>query len=332
MTGWFPESRRPPQPGGATIRWRTDISSADQQQIRELFAAATAHDGVAPVGEQVVRALAARAPAVRAPAVRAPAHDRSRHLIAAHDDTIVGYLNLAAGRDVGTPMAELVVHPAARRRGIGSAMARTALADGGPGVRIWAHGNLAPAQATAAALGLSAVRELLQMRRPLSLPGDLPLPTVPVGVRIRTYGGPDDDAELLRVNNAAFSWHPEQNGWTTDDIAERRGEPWFDPAGLFLAFDESTGALLGFHWTKVHLDQPGLGEVYVVGIDPAAQGRGLGRVLTLIGIRHLAERLSAHDDPSVLLYTEADNTAAVRTYEGLGFSVFGVDAAYAEET
>ena len=46
---------------------------------------------------------------------------------------------------------------------------------------------------------------------------------------IRTYSGLQDDAELLRVNNAAFSWHPEQGGWTETEIAERRAEPWFDP-------------------------------------------------------------------------------------------------------
>ena len=107
------------------------------------------------------------------------------------------------------------------------------------------------------------------MRRTLT---DLPAATVPDGVRIATYSGPDDDAELLRVNNAAFAWHPEQGGWTDADIAERRAEPWFDPDGLFLAFDEQTGKLLGFHWTKMH--NADLGEVYIVGVDPAAQGRG----------------------------------------------------------
>ena len=193
-------------------------------------------------------------------------------------------------------MAELVVHPNARRRGIGSAMARTGLSEGGDGARIWAHGNLEPARATAAALGLVVVRELLQMRRPLA---DLPPVTVPDGVRITTYSGPADDAELLRVNNAAFAWHPEQSGWTEADIAERRGEPWFDAAGLFMAVDEHSGKLLGFHWTKMHSGD--LGEVYIVGVDPAAQGRGLGATLTLVGLHHLAERLSEVQRPTVML-------------------------------
>ncbi len=60
---------------------------------------------------------------------------------------------------------------------------------------------------------------------------------------------------------------------------------------MFLAVDETTGKLLGFHWTKVH--NTDLGEVYVVGVDPAAQGRGLGAALTLVGLHHLAEALTA---------------------------------------
>ena len=290
------------------IDWRTGLSDDDQTRIRDLIAAAKQVDGVAPVGEQVLRELP---------------HDRTRHLLAVDGDDIFGYLNLTAE----PAMAELVVDPAARRRGIGSAMARTGIAEGGEAARIWAHGNLEPARATAAALGLVAVRELLQMCRPLT---DLPAVTIPDGVRITTYAGPADDAELLRVNNAAFAWHPEQGGWTEADIAERRDEPWFDPAGLFMAVDEATGKLLGFHWTKVHNET--LGEVYVVGVDPAAQGRGLGATLTLTGLRHLAERLSGRDEPTVTLYVEGDNAAAVKTYGRLGFDVLSVDVAYAPRT
>lgn len=289
------------------ITWRTRLSDEEQRRIRELVAAAATEDGVAPVGDQVLRELA---------------HDRTEHLLATEGNDVVGYLNLA--RADAPAMAELAVHPQARRRGIGSAMARTGLAAGGADARIWAHGNLEAARATAAALNLVVVRELLQMRRPLT---DLPPVVVPDGILIRTYAGPDDDAELLRVNNSAFAWHPEQGGWTAAEIAERRREPWFDPAGLFMAVDPPTGTLLGFHWTKIH--GADLGEVYVVGVDPAAQGRGLGGVLTLLGLHHLAERLSASSQPTVMLYVEADNSAAVKTYQKLGFDVFSTDAAYA---
>ena len=292
-------------PAVPEIGWRTGLSDDEQRRIRELIAAAKEADGIAPVGDQVLRELP---------------HDRTRHLLAVNGDDVTGYLNLTDE----PAMAELVVHPDARRRGIGSAMVRTGLAEVGDDARIWAHGNQAPARATAAALGLVVVRELLQMRRPLT---DLPPVTLPDGVHITTYAGPADDAELLRVNNAAFAWHPEQSGWTEADIAERRDEPWFDPAGLFMAFDVNTDKLLGFHWTKVHDEN--LGEVYVVGVDPAAQGRGLGATLTLVGLHHLAERLSDSEQPTVMLYVEAENSAAVKTYQRLGFDVSTVDAAYA---
>ena len=290
--------------------WQPALAPQQQTRIRELIAAATDFDGVAPVGEQVLRELP---------------HQRTGHLLAAEGDDIFGYLNLTPGGDGADAMGELVVHPRARRRGIGTALLRTAAARERNAVRFWAHGTQPAARALADTLHLAVVRELLQMRRTLQ---DLPEPAVSDGLRIRTYAGASDDAELLRVNNAAFAWHPEQGGWTEADLAERRAEPWFDPAGLFLAFAKDTGALLGFHWTKVHTDRPGLGEVYVVGVDPAAQGRGLGRILTQVGIDHLAGRLSGYDDAEVMLYVEADNAAAVSTYRRLGFAVCNVDTAY----
>jgi len=273
-------------------------------------------------------------------------HDRTEHLLVIDSqpgatetaDPIVGYLNLSPPRDGEAGMAELVVHPHARRRGIGAAMGRAAVARTDGHNQFWAHGTLESARATASALDLVPVRELVQMRRSL---GDIPEAVAAApGVRIRTYAGTADDAELLRVNNAAFAAHPEQGGWTEAELAERRKEPWFDPEGLFLAFGDAASdhpdRLLGFHWTKVHLDQAALGEVYVLGVDPSAQGRGLGQMLTAIGIAWLAQRLAdlkSFVDPSVtptvMLYVESDNVAALRTYQSLGFTTYSVDTAYA---
>ncbi len=286
--------------------WRRTLSAAEQDAVQGLVTAAGRADGVVPCGEQVLRDLSAA---------------NSAHLLAVEPaGAIVGYLNLAPQ---GT--AELAVHPAARRRGIGTDLLATALERSSVPVRVWAHGTLPAAKAFAAKLGLRAVRELIQMRRSLDA---VPEPAVEQGISIRTYSGSQDDAELLRVNNAAFAWHPEQGGWTDSDLAERFTEQWFDPTGLFLAFDER-GALRGFHWTKVHDDR--LGEVYVLGVDPAAQGRGLGRTLTAVGLDHLQRRLGSKPGAAVILYAESDNVAAVQTYESLGFRRSSVDTAYSPD-
>ena len=287
------------------VDWRAQLAESEKQAVRKIIDEATKFDGVPPVGEQVLRELVQR---------------RTQHLVAAGDNgEINGYLNLAP------EMAELVVTPYARRRGLGRALIHAALERSDGLSRFWAHGTLAAAEATAAALALSPVRRLLQMRRPL---WNVPDVAIPDGVRIRTYAGPGDDVEILRVNNAAFCWHPEQGGWTESEIAERRDESWFDPDGLFLAIDQG-GRLLGFHWTKVHADKPGVGEVYVIGVDPAAQGMGLGQTLTVVGMDWLARRLADAAEPTIMLYVEADNGAAVRTYERLGFTVHSTDTAYA---
>ncbi len=295
------------------------IDSPPVEAVRGVIARAATADGTAPVSEQAVHAVAGAGAA--------------RHLVCTARGSVVGYAQLEPGHGDHPAMAEVVVDPEARGAGIGTRLVAEVLRAGGPGTRVWAHGNLPAAAAVARRLGLAGARELLQLRRSLTTP-DLPDLVVPDGVTLRTYRGPEDDAELLRVNAAAFEWHPEQGSWTQREIDERRAESWFDPQGLFLAFPSEDAAagdpnrLLGFHWTKVHAPEngnPALGEVYVVGIDPGAQGRGLGRVLTLAGLHHLRDRGLG----TVLLYVEGDNTAALHTYERLGFARFHVDVAYA---
>ncbi|MCC3316067.1 mycothiol synthase [Nocardia africana] len=318
--------------------WTTELAPATAARIVELVERAGAADAVAPISEQAVLSVTAFAPA-GAPAAaehdRADSDARARHLVVERDGELVAYANLVPAHGDHPAMAEAVVDPRARGRGIGATLVAAALQAGGPGARIWAHGNLAPARAVAGRLGLTIARELWQMRRALTEASDsdqatieLPQLEVPADIVLRTYAGPADDAEILRVNNAAFDWHPEQGGWTEAEIAVRRAAPWFDPKGLFIAADPADPArILGFHWTKVHEPDEtsdAVGEVYVVAIDPAAQGRGLGRVLTLAGLHYLRERgLGA-----VILYTEADNTAAVHTYTRLGFETAHIDAAY----
>ena len=285
---------------------------ADVGPVHDLLTAAARADGVAPLGEQAVAVIG---------------REGVKEFTVSSGDTVVGYANVTPAREGEPAMIELAVHPEHRRRGHGKRLLTTTLEHVPDNRRVWAHGNLPAAQALAASLGLTARRELLQLRRPLA-GAELPSLTVPDDLVLRTYAGPSDDAEILRVNNVAFEWHPEQGGWSTDEITARTGADWFDPAGLFLVFDASDPhTLLGFHWTKVHPaegDTSALGEVYIVGVDATAQGRGLGRLLTLAGLHHLQQRGLAE----VELYVEGDNKAALNTYAKLGFTQFAIDVAY----
>ncbi len=255
-------------------------------RIGDIVAAAELEDGVAPLDEATLLALR---------------HDPGRVRRWERDDAFA----LLVGDDLG-----LVVHPKVRGHGHGSALLDSVLAEADRGgLRAWSHADHPGAARLAATHGFDRVRELWVMRRPAATP--LPDVAAPEGVAIRGYR-PGDDQELLRVNAAAFADHPEQGAMDATNLAERMAEPWFDPAGLLVA-EEGDGSLLGFHWTKQH--SPELGEVYVVAIAPEAQGRGLGRVLTLAGLQHLAGLGVAE----VLLYVESDNRPAIALYSRLGF-------------
>ncbi|HEY8544821.1 MAG TPA: mycothiol synthase [Acidimicrobiales bacterium] len=190
----------------------------------------------------------------------------------------------------------------------------------------WVHGATDEDDRAAARDGLRKVRELWQMRRPLPVEPALAATAPPITTRPFVVGR-DEDA-WLRVNNRAFAGHPDQSGWTRAQLAERMAEDWFDPAGFLLHEAPGAGELDGFCWTKVHPaapPDPAMGEIFVIGVDPSAHGRGLGRALVLAGLDHLA---TVRGMTVGMLYVEHDNTPAVRLYERLGFTVHSVDRLY----
>lgn len=221
---------------------------------------------------------------------------------------------------------DLAVHPDARGRGVGAALlAEVAAAGPGTALGAWSHADHPGARALAARFGLELTRELVVMRRGLT---DLPpRPASADGVRVRGFR-PADEERVLEVNRSAFAHHPEQGDLSADDFGWRTRQPWFDPEGLLVAVEPDADGherIVGFHWTKVHRDEdPAFGEVYVVAVDPRQAGRGLGSLLLVAGLEHLAR--SGVDD--VLLYVERDNDPAVAVYTKFGFGVDRVESRF----
>ncbi|MCF3106195.1 mycothiol synthase [Streptomyces roseoverticillatus] len=298
--------------GQRSIEVLDELAPGPAQDVLQLITEAAETDGQPAVSEQGRLQLKGRRTGVR-------------HVLLRTDDgLLVGYGQLEDSDPVEAPAGELVVHPSYRGRGHGRALGSALLHESGKRLRVWAHGGHPAARHLAQVLGLSLFRELRQMRRPLH---DLvlPDPVLPPGVTVRTFRPGEDDAEWLAVNAAAFAHHPEQGSLVQRDLDDRKAAGWFDPKGFFLA--EKDGRVIGFHWTKVHTEE-GLGEVYVLGVAPGAQGGGLGKSLTTLGLRHLA----AQGLPTAMLYVDADNAAAVAVYEGLGFQIHETDLMYRTES
>jgi len=255
-------------------------------------------------------------------------HDE--HMIAVdHVGEIQGYLHLDATDAVEGPVLEVVVHPEARRNGIGNALVKAALARTGDSrIRLWAHGELSSAYGLAEDLGFEKSRELWQMRRSLFAP--FPKAQFSSQIVIRSFEVGADENDWLELNAEVFSDHPEQGRMTREDLDVRMSEAWFDPAGFLIATRD--GEMVGYHWTKVHGGQGShghseIGEIYVLGVSPSERGTGLAKALSIRGLEHLRSK----GLPAAMLYVDADNQAAIGLYESLGFAHWDTDVMFRKE-
>lgn len=282
-------------------------------RVAEIAVHAERVDGVAPLSEQFLLGIT-------------DARLGHRH-----------HLALVDGRPVGVAAiegesAELVVDPAHRGRGIGT----TLLGQVG-GVDVWAHGDLPAARALAGGQKRRVTRRLLVMAVDGAALTTAARFEEPVGLTagnladsVSRFGREGVEQAWLTVNNDAFSWHPEQGGWDRARLRRAGEAEWFSEEDVLFLWDGGVGGgelppLAGFHWTKWHTEEdPAFGEVYVVGLSSDYRGRGLGDPLLRLGIAHLV----AKGADRVILYVEADNEPAVRTYENLGFTVAEEHAVY----
>ncbi|WP_203916061.1 mycothiol synthase [Rugosimonospora africana] len=309
-------------------------------EVLELTRAAGDADGAHPLSEHVMLH------------VRHGGDEPAEHLVIRVDGRLVGYAHVDTTDAIEGASAELVVHPMYRRHGLGRALVAAATAaatehDPTGRLRLWAHGDHPSATVLALSMGFERHRVLWQMRRSLYAPVEAP--RLPAGVRIRAFQPGEDDTRWVELNARAFAHHPDQGKWTLKDLRVRIAEPWFDPAGFLLAEREPGPAggagddrpdpagdrsVLGFHWTKVHgaLRDEGtdmhqhdpIGEVYVLGVDPSAQGLGLGTALTLAGLRYLRGR----GLDQAMLYVDESDAAAVHLYQKLGFARWSTDVSF----
>lgn len=329
MTSFGPDQKLRPdrqEPASYEHSRLGELSADDVADVLALTRAAGDADGADPLSEHVTLHLAAGGDV---------------HLLARADGHLVGYAHVDTTDLVEGPSAELCVHPLHRRHGLGRALVLAAIEvaeerDPAGRLRLWAHGDHPSASALALSLGFIRSRVLWQMRRPLN--EAVPDRALPPGIHLRAFRPGQDDAAWLELNARAFADLPDQGGWTQADLAARLAEPWFDADGFLLAVRDSDNSLAGFHWTKVHGGSGAehghhpIGEVYVLGVDPAGHGTrpgtGLGTALTTAGLRYLRGR----GLDQVMLYVDESNPRAIALYQNLGFARWSTDVLFSRRS
>ena len=300
------------------VRVRRPVAPSDVEDFRRVADDAARAAGHPVVGDAVWLDLAN------------PSADTALVVARDHDATVAA-MHVGAADSVTTPHITLsvAVTPEAALDAVVPPLTAVALADrrhrGGGPVELWVLGADGAWDVRAERLGLHPARELRQLR--VALPVDEPV-RWPDGITVRAFAPGRDEAAWLEVNNQTFADDPDQGGWTEAALLRREREPWFDPAGFLLAEDET--GLAGFCWTKRHpataIEPLALGEIYVIGVEPSRQGRGLGRPLTLAGLADLHDRRRITVG---ILFVDSGNSPALRLYESIGFTVARVDRAYA---
>ncbi len=299
-----------------------ELSGPDRAVLSQLLARAAAADDHSPLPEPQL--LAVNGPR------GAPVEGRA--VVARAVDGLAGGAFLSLLHD-GSVALHVVIDPSARGgdRGpaLASALVRRAVSEAPPRspLHLWAMQAGPADDELARALGFAAERDLLQMRVPLPLAVDVVEATRPLATR--PFEPARDEEAWVRTNNRAFAGHPEQGGWTVEQLRARMAAAWVDLDGFLVADDPDGGGFIGSCWTKIHHDRtPALGEIYVIAVDPRHHGQGWGRSLTVAGLESLARRGVTVG----MLYTDSTNEAAVKLYRSLGFTVDHVDRSYRRDT
>ena len=248
----------------------------------------------------------------------------------------------------GDVNAEMVIAPSHRGQGFGTCLYQHLRELVGTSLQVWAHGQLPAAEAIAHKQQLEIVRHLLVMSvtgaalQKSAEPGETPDGFVAADYpdSIDRFGTEHVENSWIEANNQAFSWHPEQGSWDTDRLHRAMEADWFDPHDVIFLWDDAAEgvdkrpAQAGFHWTKWHgaaedsakaVGEVYVGEVYVIGLASAYQGRGLSGHLLRRGIKQMVNKGATE----VILYVEKDNESAVRVYEKSGFDIAENHVVYA---
>jgi len=236
---------------------------------------------------------------------------------------VIGYADVKPELDIGRVVLNFLVHPKHRGRGllaskiIDRAIGRTREL----GVKV-VHVNILKDSVTAKKLltkmGFRFVRRFLELKVDLS---KIPLPDISqITPRCHHLERGEED-RLTEIQNRSFADTWGYNTNTVEEIIYRVNLPNCSPEDIILACDADKP--IGYCWTRINFwknkaKSKSNGRIYMLGVDPDHQGKGIGKQVLLAGLSYMKSK----DLRFVELTVDSKNKAACALYRSVGFKLW----------
>ncbi len=253
--------------------------------------------------------------------MKRPRFDPERDIFVAEaEGKIIGFIALTPETFTRRVLVECLVHPEHRRRGVAGRLLEQATRRATEMKAMLMHVSVdrdnRQARALLSGLGFRMARRFLEMK--LELDGTVAAAETSGDLVIRLMRRGEEEM-LTRLQNRAFTGTWGYNPNTIEDTAYWLRLCGGSPEDVVLVLAENTPA--GYCWTRLDCDPapPGhrKGYVFMLGVDPAYRGRGIGRLALKAGLSHLKDK----GVRTVELTVDSRNNAAHRLYLAAGFEV-----------
>jgi mycothiol synthase len=162
------------------------------------------------------------------------------------------------------------------------------------------------------------VRRFLELRLDLS---ETHLPKINQTASLCHHLRRGEEDKLAQIQNRSFAntWAYSPN--TIEHIIYRTSLPSCSLEDIILACDADEP--IGYCWTRINLgDKKAIsgrkGRIYMLGVDPDHQGKGVGKQVLLAGLSHLKSK----GIRIVELTVDSENKAACALYRSMGFEAW----------
>jgi mycothiol synthase len=239
--------------------------------------------------------------------------------IAESQGKIVGFCELIPEINIGRVLANALVDPDHRRRGIGSALFEAALFRVRELAADIVHVDILETNEAAkwflSGHGFKIIRRHCALQMNLACLGDYEGNRIPFTIRPMQEG---EEHRLVRIQNRSFtgSWgfHPN----TVEEIIYMINLSDCSPEDVLLTFEGDCP--VGYCWTRVNRDanqrsKIKKGRIHMIGVDPDHRGRGIGKLTLCAGLK----KLKAEGIEVAELTTDSKNQSALRLYQSTGF-------------